>query len=135
MDQLETKRHAVFKLQYHLVLVTKYRRKCINADMLVRLKQICFDMMEKWDCLLLEVNGESDHIHLLFSTPPSIKLSTLINNIKTVTSRYMRKEFPERLREFYLKNYFWSASYCIISSGGASIAVLKKYIESQNMEK
>uniref|UniRef100_UPI001069E0FC transposase n=1 Tax=Methylacidiphilum caldifontis TaxID=2795386 RepID=UPI001069E0FC len=58
----------------------------------------------------------------------------LVNNLKTVTSRLIRKEFSEHLRKFYWqKSLFWSRSYCIITVGGAPLAVLKQYIEGQNM--
>ena len=64
--------HCTFKLYYHLVIVTKYRRKCITATMLKRLKIICTELTEKWECELIEFNGESDHLHLLLSLNPKV---------------------------------------------------------------
>jgi putative transposase len=69
---LKTLYHCVFNLNYHLVLVTKYRRRCITAPMLERLKTICTELTEKWDCELLEFNGEADHVHLLLSINPKV---------------------------------------------------------------
>jgi putative transposase len=51
--------HCVFNLNYHLVIVTKYRRKCITAPMLERLRTHCQALVEKWECELLEFNGEA----------------------------------------------------------------------------
>jgi putative transposase len=72
----------------------------------------------------LEFNGEADHVHLL--------LSLFVNNLKTVTSRYIRKELGSELKQYYWnKPVFWSRSYCIISCGGAPLSVIKQYIEQQ----
>lgn len=85
---------SVYRLNAHIVLVVKYRRKAINAEILSRLKQIITDTLKKSDCELLEFNGEADHIHLLIDYKPDKPLSTMIGNIKTVSSRLIRKEFP-----------------------------------------
>ena len=125
--------HCVFRLQYHLVLVTKYRRKCITALMLERLEEITRSTVAKWGGEVLEFNGENDHVHILLELTPKTAPSALVNNLKTVTSRLIRKEFSDHLRKFYWrKPVFWSRSYCIITVGGAPLTVLKQYIEGQN---
>lgn len=129
---LKSNRHAKYKLTYHLVVVTKYRNKVINDKMLTRIKEIVKDLFVKWDCELIEFNGDNDHIHLLIETPPQVQLSKLINNIKTVTSRLLRKEFKERVEHYYWKGGFWSPSYCIVTTGGASLDVIKDYIKNQD---
>lgn len=133
-QQLKLLNHCVFNLNYHLVLVTKYRRKCITKDMLKKLNIICEELTKKWECELLEFNGESDHLHLLLSLNPKIAPSIFVNNIKTVTSRLIRKEFAEHLKKFYWKKpIFWSRTYCILSCGGAPLSVIKQYIEQQKV--
>jgi putative transposase len=131
MNDYNKNRHAYYKLTYHLVVVTKYRHKCITQPMMERLKEVTNNLFERWDCKLIEMNGEEDHIHILFDAPPQINFANTINNYKTVTSRYIRKEFPKELSKFYWKPYFWSRSYMILSTGGATIEVIKKYIEKQ----
>ncbi|WP_379967855.1 IS200/IS605 family transposase [Ectobacillus sp. sgz5001026] len=81
------------------------------------------------------MNGEADHIHLSFDAPPQIQLSKMINSYKTGTSRLIRKEFAEHLQKFYWKPYFWSQSYMVLSTGGATIDVIKKYIEDKEKKK
>lgn len=122
---------GVSELKAHLVLTTKYRKKFFNKEMLDFLEENLKLLMEKWDCKLIEFNGESDHVHILFQYKPQICLSTLINNIKTVTSRKLRKEFSARLEQFYWKDAFWNNSYFIASCGGVTIEVLKRYVENQ----
>lgn len=128
---LDTLHHCVFKLHVHLVLVTEHRRKCINAAMLERLQIIFASTAEKWSCGLVEFNGEPDHVHMLLSLPPTVQPSKLVNNLKTVSSRLIRKEFASQLGQVYRKPVFWSRSYCIVSCGGAPLSILKQYIENQ----
>ena len=127
--------HAKYDLKYHLVLVTKYRKKCITKDMLNRLEEIMKDVCNKWDVEVLEFSGEEDHIHLLISAHPSMELSKFINNLKTVSSRLIRKEFKEHLSKFYWKPYFWTRAYFIATTGGAPLEVIKQYIQSQEKPK
>lgn len=128
---LNTLNHSVYSLQYHLVFVTKYRRQCISPLMLDRLREIFQATVEKWQGELIEFNGESDHVHLLLSLNPKLRLSDFVNNLKTVSSRLIRKEFSEELAEYYWKPVFWSGSYCILTCGGAPLTVIKQYIENQ----
>ena len=129
---VKTLYHCVFNLSYHLVLVTKYRRKCITAPMMERLKVICTELTEKWECELLEFNGEADHVHLLLSLNPKVAPSVFVNNLKTVSSRFIRKDFADDLAKVYWKKpVFWSRSYCIITCGGPPLSVIKQYIEQQ----
>jgi putative transposase len=114
--------------------VTKHRRKAITKEMLERLRVIFRETLEKWRSELIEFNGEADHVHLLFQTNPTTQLSKLINNLKTVSSRLIRRDFRSHLSRIYRKPVFWHRSYCLISTGGATIEILRKYIEEQGGE-
>jgi putative transposase len=123
---------SVYKLTAHVVLVTKYRKKAISEKVLIRLKEIFTDTLIKWECNLVEFNGESDHIHLLIDYKPDISLSKLIANLKTVSSRLIRRDFPELASKyFYNKPYFWTGAYFVASCGGVTVSQLKKYFENQ----
>jgi putative transposase len=123
---------SVSDLKAHLVLVPKYRKKLFNKAMLVRLEQIVRDLLKKWGCPCVEFNGEKDHVHLLFQYTPQVQLSKLVNNLKTVTSRYLKKEFKERFEQYYWKDALWSGSYYISSCDGVTLDTLKKYVSEQN---
>jgi putative transposase len=126
-----SKGRSVSDLKVHLVLVTKYRRKVFTAEMLKRLDSIFVELLEKWDCKLVEFNGEEDHVHALFQYHPDVELSKLVNNLKSVSSRKLRQEFTEHLESFYWKDVFWSGSYFVASCGGVTVSTLRKYIEAQ----
>lgn len=127
--------HAVYNLNYHLVLVTKDRKQCLQQPHLNYLKTVFDQLLTAWDCELLEFGGESDHIHILLAAHPAMDLSKFINNLKTVSSRMIRKEYPEHLKKYYWKPVFWTRAYCLISTGGATLDVIKKYVENQGKEK
>jgi len=99
--------------------------------MLDRLKEIFQATVEKWHGELIEFNGESDHVHLLLSLNPKLRLSDFVNNMKTVSSRLIRKDFKDELAEHYWKPVFWNGSYCILTCCGAPLSVIKQYIENQ----
>lgn len=123
---------GVSALKAHLVLVTKSKKKVIDAEILQTLEEIIKDLCERWGCNVIEFNGEADYIHLLFGYYPQMQLSKFINNLKTVTSRMIRKEFAEKLSKVYWKPVFWTNSYFIASCGGVTVEHLKQYINSQN---
>lgn len=119
-------------LKAHLVLTTKYRRNVLNGEMLQRLGNIMVDLCQKWDCKLIEFNGEANHIHLLFQYLPQMELPKFIGNLKSVTSRRIRSEFPTEVDKVYWKDVLWNESYFIASCGGVTVSVLHKYIEQQD---
>lgn len=123
---------AVYSLNIHLVLVTKYRRKIINQTMLARLQEIFENTCTKWRSKVTEFNGEPDHVHLVISYPPDVEVSKLVNNLKTVSSRLIRKEFNEQVNQFYSKPVFWTGAYFVASCGGVTLEQLKSYVEKQN---
>ena len=82
----------------------------------------------------MEFNGETDHVHLLVNFAPQVQLSKLIANLKTVSSRLLRKEFQAELERIYTKPVFWSGSYFIASCGGVTIETLRKYVEGQTSQ-
>lgn len=99
--------------------------------MLNRLRIHFTRICENASCELIEFNGEADHVHLLIDAHPNIQPSRLVNTLKTISSREIRKEFSEDLAQFYQKPVLWHRAYCIISAGGAPLRVLKQYIEQQ----
>jgi putative transposase len=130
-NNLRSHFHCVYNLNFHLVLVTKYRRKCFTKEILEKLRIYTIELLSKWDCQLLEFGGEADHIHLLISTHPALNLSIMIGNLKTVTSRLIRKEYSDHFKKFYWKPVLWTRAYCLLTTGGANIETIRKYIENQ----
>lgn len=131
--KLDSNNHSVFSLNYHLVLVIKYRKQVLNDDISNRLKEIFEYISPNYNVNLEEWEHDKDHVHVLFKAHPNSELSKFINSYKSASSRLIKKEFPT-IKQKLWKEYFWSRSYCLITTGGATIDVVRKYIENQGKE-
>ena len=119
--ELDRNQHSVYLLNYHLVMVVKYRRKVINDEISEYLKHRFVVVGQSYDI---------DHVHVLFRATPHTEMAKFLNAYKSSSSRMVKKLFPEIKRQLW-KSAFWTQSYCLISTGGAPLEVVKKYIESQ----
>lgn len=127
-----TNRHSCFILEYHLVVVTKYRHPVLVGEIKERLIEITHSVIEDdWGCRISAINTDQDHIHILFEAKPQVQPSKLANSYKTVTSRLLRKEFAEELKPYYWKPVFWSDNYFICSVSDRTHAAVEAYIENQ----
>ena len=130
--ELLSTRHAKYLLHAHLVFTPKYRKKIFTKEHLNFMKKIFEDLCHKFDAELIEFDGGHDYVHLLVLYPPRVAIATLVNSLKGVSSRMLRKNF-----EIFKKTYWgdgvalWSRSYFAASVGGAPIEILRQYIEQQ----
>lgn len=122
--------HCVLQLHVNLVFLTKYRKEIFNADAIKRLRTIFAKVCGDFDAQMVEMNGETDHVHLLINYPPKHSVSSLVNSLKGVSSRLLRLERPDFERKYW-KDVLWSPSYFAASCGGAPIGILRQYVEQQ----
>lgn len=128
--ELDTNNHSVFPLHYHLILVTKYRKPVID-DEISEFSKATFERIgESYHITLVEWNHDKDHIHIIFKAEPKAELSKFINAYKSASSRLIKRDFSE-VKKFLWKEMFWSKSFCLLTTGGAPIDVIKKYIQEQ----
>lgn len=130
--RLNRTRSCIYKISLHIVFVTKYRCKVLTPEILSYLQTELARLCEGMDCQLDEFNGEADHVHLLVDINPKIAVSTLVNSLKSVSSRLVRRDFPEQLSQFYHKPTLWTRAYCVVSTGGAPLEIVKQYIQNQD---
>ena len=123
-------RHCVFKMHVHLVFVAKHRRRVFDGDAIERLRIIFAKTRSDFDAQRIEMDGEDDHVHLLLEYPPKVAVSNLVNSLKGVSSRLLRKERPD-IQKRYWRGALWSPSYFASSCGGAPISIVQQYIEQQ----
>jgi putative transposase len=124
-------RHCVFKLHVHLVFVTKYRRGVFTIAVLNELREIFSDVCTDFEAELIEFEGEDDHVHLLVNYPPKVAVSALVNSLKGVSSRMIRKKNYPEIKNKLWGGALWSPSYFAGSCGGAPISIIRQYIEQQ----
>lgn len=127
---LDSNAHSVFSLHYHLILTVKYRRKVFTDQISNRAKEIFEYIAPRYNIQLIEWNHDQDHVHVLFKAHPNSELSKFINAYKSASSRHLKRDYPEVKSKLW-EEKFWSQSFCLLSSGGAPISIIKQYIQGQ----
>ena len=126
--ELKRNSNAVYLLNYHLILITKYRKKVFTNDNIIeRTKEIMRNIAEDFDADIINQECGEDHIHLMISTKPTIELTKMVNLLKGTSSRYIRKEFENELSDVLYGDSFWSDSYYIATA----VDTIYKYIDNQ----
>ncbi|WP_214702159.1 MULTISPECIES: IS200/IS605 family transposase [unclassified Exiguobacterium] len=131
--KMDTNKHSVFLLNYHLVLVVKYRRKVIDDDVSEFARRTFERIGASYHITLTEWNHDGDHVHVLFKAHPNTEMSKFLNAYKSASSRLIKRDFPHVKRRLW-KEMFWSRSYCLVTTGGVTIDVIRQYIEKQGKE-
>ena len=132
--KLDSNNHSVFSMNYHLILVVKYRKKVFDSDISEYTKEIFERIGVNYNISLIEWNHDLDHIHILFKAHPNTSLSKFINAFKSASSRLIKKDFPS-VRNKLWKEMFWSPSFCLLTTGNAEISVVQNYIQTQGERK
>ena len=96
-------RHCIFLMHVHLVFITKYRRKIFVQDAIEKLRGYFASVCADFDVELVEMDGERDHVHLLINYPPKLAISNLVNSLKGVSSRLLRRDRPDIAQRDYYK--------------------------------
>ncbi len=130
-DGYYVNQHSCFLLQYHLVLVTKYRHPVITEELEIWLKDYTKEYFEQRGMVIQAIECMPDHIHILFDASPNISLSDFVNAFKSASSRLVRKQFSKQLEPYYWKPYFWSMSYFLGTVSDPTKQAVANYIAHQ----
>ena len=127
--------HSVYSLYYHFIQAVKYRKKVFVYDAVVDLfKTKIREIAETFNVVILEIECDKDHFHMLFKATPLLNIPQFINAVKTITSREIQRNFPDVRKELW-KGKFWSPSYFLATSGQVTLDVLRKYVDSQEVKR
>ncbi|MFD6860723.1 IS200/IS605 family transposase [Rhodococcus sp. NPDC060090] len=131
VDLVRRGRHALWDCHVHLVFVTKFRRGAFTGPILADCEKIMRKVCADFGCELREFTGEDDHVHLLVGFPATVQLSKLVNSLKGVSSRHLRRDHAEHLSRYLWGGHLWSRSYYCGTAGGAPLSVIAEYVKSQ----
>lgn len=126
--EYKSNNNIVYSCKYHVVWCPKYRRKVLTGKVAERLKELIKEVCRQYQSELIEIEIMPDHVHLLVEVDPQFGIHKLVKNLKGVTSRYLRQEFPELRTKLPT---LWTHSYFVSTVGDAPLEVVKKYIENQ----
>ncbi|MDU2072470.1 MAG: IS200/IS605 family transposase [Cutibacterium avidum] len=124
-------RSVVSNLHVHLIFTAKYRKAVFTDELLAGCENTMREVCTDFGATLSEFNGETDHVHLLVHYPPHVRLSDLVDSLKGVSSRVLRRDYPAQIRPLLWGDHLWSPSYFAGSCGGAPLSIVKDYIENQ----
>ena len=126
--------HCVYRCDYHVVLVTRYRRKVFNEGIYAYMEKKLAEVTERYPLIRIKVgNQDKDHIHLLVSVPPTMAVGQAVGIIKQNTARGMKQKFPFLRQVYWGSDGIWSDGY-FVSTVGINEEVIKAYIERQGQK-
>lgn len=128
MGEVKTSKNVAYRCHYHAVWTPKYRREVLNGQVGNRLQEIVRDVCDERHSDIIELEVMPDHVHLLVTCDPQYGIHRLVKQIKGRSSRLLRQEFPQ------LKSRLptlWTNSYFVATVGGATLEVVKQYVENQ----
>ena len=132
--QIRKQGHCVYQCEYHLVIVSKYRREIFNKGSFAYFEDIMKRVKESLpELLVLTMNHDQDHIHLHLSISPKMRVSDVVRIIKSISGRLMKKEFEYMRKAYWGSDGIWSDGY-FVSTIGIDEDTIKKYIEHQGLE-
>ena len=120
--------NVVYSCKYHVVWCPKYRRKVLTSEVAERLQVLIRESAAGQHSEIIELEIMPDHVHLLVEVDPQYGIHRLIKQIKGISSRVLRQEFPKIKSRLPT---LWSNSYFVSTVGGAPLAIIKQYIENQ----
>lgn len=130
-NDLDSGSHSVHSLHFHLILTTKYRRGVLTEERTQFILGVIEGFADNYGVEIVNLDGEDDHIHVLFQAKPTTDLVKFINTVKGATARRLRNEYANELKNELWGDSFWNDSYCLLSTGQVSLDVLKQYVEDQ----
>lgn len=126
--------NCLYRCDYHIVIVTKYRRKVLNDGILAYIKECLKRMVEYYpEVEILKMNHDKDHIHMLISIPPKMVVGKIVGIIKSNTARDMKKKFPFLREVYWGTESIWSGGY-FVSTVGVNEDTIRRYIDLQGQE-
>ena len=132
--RLRKQAHTVYKTQYHIVFVTKYRRKIITRGVGQYVKVI-FQEIRKFrpDIDIIEVWMDKDHVHLYMVIPPKYAVSEVVRMLKSNSAKKMKAKFPFLRKVYWGTKSVWSTGF-FVSTVGVNEQTIQNYVRMQGKE-
>ena len=124
--------HTRWKCQYHIVFIPKYHRKIIYGALRAEIGKILRELCDRKDVEIIEAHAMPDHIHMLVSIPPNVRVSDFMGYLKgkstmIIFERYAHMKYKTGNRHFWSRGYY-------VSTVGLNKQAVRKYIQDQEKE-
>ena len=132
--KLKKQGHCAYQCQYHIVLVTRYRRKIFNDGIFAYIKERLNQIKDYYpEIEIVEINHDKDHIHILCWIPPKISVSDAVRVLKLNTEKNLKVKFPFLKKVYWGSDGIWSDGY-FVSTVGVNEHIIQQYIQNQQEE-
>ena len=125
--------HVVYRLRYHFVFITKYRKPVLKGDIAKEIRKLTREICRTHDIEIVKGHIRPDHVHLLLDVPPKMSPSKVMQAIKGKTSHHMLQDHRRLRREFWGR-HLWARGYFVATTGTVTDEAVAQYIESQDVE-
>ncbi len=120
--------HTKYKIEYHLIWVTKYRYQVLHGDVAERVRALVRQVCEMLEIEIIRGVVSKDHVHILISSPPTLSPADIIRRIKGRVSSKIFEEFPQ-IKKRYWGRHFWARGYFCVTSGDVTEQMIIDYLE------
>jgi putative transposase len=131
MENYRTGPHSRYDIKYHIVWVTKYRKRVLTGAVGYRLRELIIEICKRNEVEILQGHVSSDHVHMFLSSPPNLSVSKLVQYLKGKTSRKLMMEFRPIQKQFWGR-HLWARGYFAATSGNVTDEVVQEYIRLQD---
>ena len=118
--------HSLAKILLHIIFSTKNRHAWINDSIKPRLHAYLAGTCRNLGSHAYRVGGTENHVHIACTLPRTLPVCLLVEQIKTSSSAWVKKEDPT------CANFAWQAGYGVFSLGQSQLAAIIKYIDRQH---
>jgi len=125
------KRHNKTLLLYHIVCPMRYRKGVITEEIGETLKEVCFEISERYEIHFVEIGYETDHVHFLVQSVPKLSVSQIAGTVKSITAKQLYQRHPEIKAKLWGGNFWTSGFYANTVGQYVNEEVIRKYVESQ----
>jgi len=126
--QLKSTRYSVYLCNYHIYFKPKYKRVAFTLEIIEKLKEIFYEIADKYGMEIISMEVMSDYIHIFVSAPPKYAPSQIVKYFKGISSKWLKKYFPD----FEFKgSEVWTRSYLVFTESNVNSEIIKQYIEMQ----
>lgn len=133
MSKYKKLSHVIYKCDYHIVWVPKYRYRILTGEIKGLMEEDIKMLCEWLKCKVTELSVQPDHVHLLVSVPPRISISKLMGTLKGKTAIKLFKSYPILKKKPYWGNHFWGRGY-FVSTVGLDEEMIKRYVKYQEKQ-
>ena len=132
IDRYDSYHHSKYRLRYHIIFSTKYRRACLEE-----IKESVYSIFEgissRCDFKILNMGIDKDHIHFIIKSNPSTCISSIIRRLKQISTREIWQRHSSHLRKYYYgrKKKLWTNGYFCSTLGEVSESIVRQYVSNQ----